>query len=225
MIVTPRKITHLFFSIVLLAIMLAGTAPPNLQAKQVVSRKRFDQKDIEKMLTGTWLIDTVELSNALMPPKDFLANGMRFKLKIEGPTRLALEEKRTDELGATFSVLPPIPEVMCATEMGKNSGIGSFLCGLDGKVIGQGRDAIDFEAFLNFERWSKPAELKDIANEFFLEQGGKLGAHFVLLSLRNKSSNWRLFVKDKDTLVSEMVYRNSVGKMTGVPVYWRRVPI
>lgn len=205
-----------FIPLALLGLMYHPTA-----ASQTAKRKPVKKEDVRTVLNGIWTIESTPPKQFEDMTRDFLPPGTRIQLKLEGPTRIALEEEKTDELGGDFTLLPPFIQGICATPLGEENGFGSHVCE-KGQIIDPNRP-VSNDAEFSFYRWSKPSDLDEVHNVFFVDQGAKLGAQFVLITLRYKGVSWKLWVRDRDTLVGRYVATLPSKDLNQQVQTWRRV--
>jgi hypothetical protein len=169
-----------------------------------------------EMLNGTWAIEvdkppsTVQTKTA-----DFLPAGLKLQIKLLGPTRLALEENRHDELGGKIVFLPPIPNEICSTFF------GTRLC--KDSVELNSEQPFHSDAVLRFSTWTRN-DPEEIDNLFFASQGARAGSLFVNISLLPFGPEYTLWIKDRSELMSTYTFEDSVGNAKEIPIRWHRVP-
>ncbi|MBO0720103.1 MAG: hypothetical protein J2P41_04735 [Blastocatellia bacterium] len=210
---------HLMAS--LIPLILSGLIYHPTAATQSVRRQPVKKEDVRTVLNGIWTIESTPPKEFKEMARDFLPPGTRVQLKLEGPTRLAIEEERKDELGGEFTLLPPFIQGICATPLGEGNGYGSHVCE-KGQIIDPNRP-VSNDAEFSFYRWSKSTDLDDALNIFFADQGAKVGAQFVLITLRYKSVSWKLWVRDRDTLVGNYIATLASKDIDEQVQTWRRI--
>ena len=173
------------------------------------------------MPNGTWNITAAPPSDAVTLCNEYLPTGTRVRLVVEGPTRHAIEERRRDELGGTFTLRSPWPASLCNVGLGATTGFGTNLCE-DGKLRpGLPAEAVFDDAVFVFSRLSNVAA-KDPDNEFFAARGAQAGARFVLLMLKNKGLRWRLWLRSSNEMVGEcLVTLPGKNNIDSFPMVWR----
>jgi hypothetical protein len=189
--------------------------------KKSVKKKAVKKGDVYTMLNGIWTIESSPPRDVAEFTNDFLPPGTRLELKIEGPTRLAVEEGLSDELEGKFILIPPFSQGICTTPLGESNGYGSHVCD-KGRITDPNDPASNYAEF-SFERWDQQPDPEELGNIFFIEQGAKRGAQFVIISLRYKGISWRLWVRDRDTLVGKCVATLPSKQLERVIQIWRRV--
>ena len=187
----------------------ASTAPQTIIKKETVV-----------MLNSTWIVETTTPGEAIELGNSFLPPGTRLQINIGGPTRLALDEGKTDELGGELILLPPFPQDICKTGLGGESGFGTNVC-KDGQVADPNR-SVSFEAKFIFESWKRKPDPYLSDNGFFIDQGAKPGAQFVNVCPLEKGVTWRLWIRDRDTLVGEYIATLPQKKLEAIIQTWRR---
>jgi hypothetical protein len=178
--------------------------------------KTVNRTDHRTMLNGTWIIGKDKTQSTKRKSDDYLPPGLQIQLKLLGPTRLAIDEDRTDELGGEVVLLPPFPEGICST------GLGARVC-KNGLILHPGLPAT-FKAVFSFSRWThKDAE--DAEGSLFVDKGAKAGALFVDISVWEKGLEWSLWIQGRDQLLGAyLVYDSDDPGGEEVPQVWRRSP-
>jgi hypothetical protein len=198
--------------------LLAMIAPMHFTAG--IAPQTIIKKETVAMLNSTWIIESSPPETAKDLGIDFLPPGTRLQIKIEGPTRLALEEGATDELGGELILLPPFPQGICKTGLGGESGFGANLC-KDGQLIDPERP-VHFDSKFLFEAWKRKPDPIEDGNGFFMDQGAKIGAQFVTVVPLEKGVTWRLWVRDRNTLVGGYTATFPKDQLEFVVQTWRR---
>jgi len=210
---------HLLASFILLT--LFGLIYQPTAAPQTAKRRTVNKEDAKTVLSGIWTIESTPPKEVAELTSEFLPPNTRVQINLAGPTRLAMEEGRKDELGGEFTLLPPFIQGICATPLGVDNAFGSSVC-QKGQIIDPNRPVTN-DAEFSFSRWSKPADSEEVSNVFFVDQGAKLGAQFVSITLRYKGVTWELWVRDKDTLVGRYIATLPSKDLEQVTQIWRRV--
>jgi len=192
-------------------LLIGAVAVGNTQKKQETTKRTVSRT----MLNGTWVIgkgatESVQKTRS----DDFLPPGLRLQFKLLGPTRLAIEENRSDELGGELTFLPPIPNDICTSWFGKK------LC-KDG-VVANPSQASSFDAVFRFSRWTRK-DPEQIDNQFFAEQGAKAGALVVDITFPPTGPEWTLWIEANDELLNTYIFTNSSGDKTQAPQPWHRL--
>jgi hypothetical protein len=195
-------------------------AKKNGVKKTAAKMEAVSKEDVQTMMSGIWTIETSPSVEAADLPGEFLPPGTRVQLNIEGPTRLALEEGRRDELGGEFVLLPPFLPGICATPFGEGNAYGSHVCE-KGQIIDP-KSPVSNDAEFSFERWEEKPDPEQTDNQFFIEQGAKRGAHFVIIYFRYKSASWRLWIRDPDTLIGYYFVTLPSKETELIVQFWRR---
>lgn len=182
------------------------------------------KEKLPTMPNGTWTIETTPPANAVELCPEFLPGGTRLRLRAEGPTRLAIEEQRRDELGGTLTLLPPFSAALCRTAIGSETSFGTNLC-RGGNVPVDSQAPVSFDdAVFVFSRLDAKG-VADPDNEFFVGLGAGKGARFATVFLKNKSAQWRLWLKSANEMVSEcIVHLPGKNNIDSFPMIWRRQP-
>jgi hypothetical protein len=117
-------------------------------------------------------------------------------------------------------LVPPFPQGICKTGLGSESGFGANLC-KEGKLIDPDRP-VSFDSKFLFEAWKrKPDPLED-DNGFFIDQRAKIGAQFVTVVPLEKGVTWRLWIRDRDTLVGQYIAILPQKRYEAIIQTWRR---
>jgi hypothetical protein len=190
-------------------------------AAQTARRKNVTKEDVKTMLNGIWTIESSPPKEVAEMTSDFLPPKTRMQIKIEGPTRLAIEEGRRDELGGELILLPPFMPGICTTPLGEGNGSGAHVCE-KGQIIDPNRP-VSNDAEFTFQRWNNQSDTEQLGGSFFLGQGAKPGAQFVLINLRYKGVTWELWVRDRDTLVGAYIATLPSKDTEQMVQIWRRV--
>jgi hypothetical protein len=189
---------------------------PNGIASQAIRKK-----EAVSVLNNIWTIESAPPADMVESTGGFLPPGTKVQIKIAGPTRLAIEEGRTDELGGEIILLPPFPQNICTVGLGTETIFGGNLC-----EKGQLKDParpVSFDSQFVFERWEHPSDTEQLDNGFFVDQGAKLGAQFVLVNPLHKGVDWQLWVRDRDTLIGSYIATLRSKETERVVQIWRRV--
>jgi hypothetical protein len=210
---------HLLASCILLTFL--GLIYHPTAAAQNAKRKPVKKEGVKTALDGIWTIESTPPKEVAEVTSEFLPPKTRVQINLEGPSRLAIEEGRKDEFGGEFTLLPPFIQGICATPLGEGNAFGSHVCE-KGQITDPNRPVTN-DAEFAFSRWSKPADLEEIYNIFFVDQGAKLGAQFVLITLRYKGVSCELWLRDRDTLVGRYIVTLPSKDLEQQVQIWRRV--
>jgi hypothetical protein len=176
------------------------------------------------MPQGTWTISHEPLpANVTKMSDDYLPNGTKLRFLAEGPTRLAVEEGRRDELGGRMILLPPISAALCGTGIGASSGFGENLC--EGPRLKPAvHNPFEFnDVIYNFSELSKQ-DITDFRYGFFVNAGAKPGAKLVDVTIKYKGVSWTLWLKSPGQMLSETTaYLPGKNNVVGVATRWQRV--
>jgi hypothetical protein len=181
-------------------------------------------KNDTKMLNGIWKIEATPPSKpGGTLGEEYLPTGTRLRLLVQGPTAVAMEENRTDELFVTVGVLPPWTPALCHTGIGASTTFGANLCGEDGSPLAPKGDAsLDFEGSATFSRLTAK-QLEDQDEIFFTELGAKVGARLMTINLKYKGVVWNLWMKSPDLMIGEAYVQGTKrNDVDSYPMYWRR---
>lgn len=168
------------------------------------------------------MISTTPPAGAVSLCGEYLPEGTRVRLQVDGPGRLAIEEQRKDELAGRLVLLGPHGPGICRAGLGATTGFGVNLC--DG--TGQLRSGLPLQVtfddlVLTLSRWSA-ADAKDPAQEFFASRGARPGARFALMTLKNKGIEWTVWLRSSSEMVSECIAtfpgKNNVDSF---PMVWK----
>ena len=203
---------------------LAAVAAAILLAPAYAATPRAARPAPHAMPNGTWIIEATPPADALSLCDDYLPTGTRVRLSVQGPTRLAVEEARKDELGGTLGLLAPRSAALCRTGLGATTEFGTNLC-KEGQLADDDRTAsVDFDATLTFSRLDK-AGLDDVDNFFYTEQGAKVGAMFITVAPNYKTASWRLWMRKPDEMLAQCTAKlPGKNNFENFPLVWRRVP-
>jgi hypothetical protein len=199
----------------------AGVMAQTAAKKKSVQKKTEKKEDLYAMLNGIWRIESSSPKEVAQVPKEFLPPDTRLELMIEGPTEAALDAGQSNELEGKFILLPPFPQGICNSGLGVGNGYGSDVCE-NGKVIDPNDSVSNYAEFI-FERWEHKTDIEQLRNNFFVKQGAKLGAQFLIISLRYRGIAWKLWIRDRDTLIGEYTAVLPSKELVGVTQIWRRV--
>ena len=173
------------------------------------------------MPNGTWTLTAKPPAEAVSVCNEYLPTGTRVNLSVQGPTRLAVEEQRRDELGGSFTLLSPWSSSLCSTGLGATTGFGTNLCDGVKPSAGSPAEVLFDDAVFTFSRLSA-ADAKDPENEFFAGRGARAGARFVLLTLKDKGLQWRLWLMSSNEMVSEcLATLPGKNNIDSFPMVWR----
>jgi hypothetical protein len=173
------------------------------------------------MINGTWIIEATPPVNAVKLCDEYLPTSTRIRFQILGPTRLAVEEERTDELGGTVELIPPISAALCSVGLGQSTEFGSNLCS-NGQPIVDDKKTVQFDADFTFFRLTN-ADLEDVDNLFFSEQGAHEGAKMVTVSVNYKAVQWNIWMRSINEMISEcLVVLPGKNNVDSFPMIWRR---
>ena len=176
---------------------------------------------IKDMINGIWIVETMSPINAVELCDEYLPTGTRIRFQILGPTRLAIEEQRVDELGGVVELAPPISSKLCGVGLGQTTVFGNNLC-QSGQLRESDEISGSFEADFVFSRMTK-LDLESIDNIFFAEQGARVGANLVTVTVNYKAVQWDLWLRSTSEMVSECVFvlpgKNNIDSF---PMIWRR---
>lgn len=188
----------------------------------IIASPLHAKEKVPTMPNGTWKIDASVPATAVEVCPEFLPSGTRIRLRTEGPTRLAIEEQRRDELGGVVTLLPPFSSLLCRTGIGRETGFGANLCA-GGTLPSDLRVPVEFDdAVFVFSRLDAGG-VADPDNEFFVDRGARRGARFATVFLRYKSVQWHLWVKSPNEMVSEcLVHLPGKNNIDSIPMIWRR---
>lgn len=203
---------------------LATVAAAILLAPAFAAPQRAAHPAPHAMPNGTWIIEATPPADALSLCDDYLPTGTRVRLSVQGPTKLAVEESRKDELGGTFGLLAPRSAALCRTGVGAGTEFGTNLC-KDGRLADDDSKAsVDFDASLTFSRLDK-AGLDDVDNFFYTEQGAKIGAMFVTVAPNYKTASWRLWMRKPGEMLAQCTAKlPGKNNFVNFPLVWRRAP-
>ncbi|MBO0720104.1 MAG: hypothetical protein J2P41_04740 [Blastocatellia bacterium] len=185
-----------------------------------VKLEAVSMQDVQAMLSDIWVIETSPSFKAAELPAEFLPPGTRVQLELEGPTRLAAEEGRKDELRGEFILLPPFLAGICASPFGEGDGPGSQVC--DKGQVKNPNGPVRNEAEFSFERWEDQPTPDEIDKQFFVEQGAKRGSHFLTIYFRYKGVTWNLWIRDPDTMIGYYYATLPSNESEQIVQIWRR---
>jgi hypothetical protein len=173
------------------------------------------------MPNGYWTVTASPPSNAASLCPEYMPTGTLLRLQVGGPTRLAIEEQRNNELGGSLTLLAPVLPTICSTGLGATTGFGLNLCEGSGlRDLVSGEWVFD-DAVFTFSRLS-PAQVNDPDLAFFASRGARSGARFMLLTLRDKGVEWQLWLKSAKEMVSECVTRlPGKDNFDSFPMHWK----
>lgn len=185
---------------------------------------RAAPEDITSIIRiGTWVIAAEPPAGAESVCDEHLPSGTRLRVHVDGPSRLAIEEDRHNELRGRLWLLGPHKPAICRTGLGSTTGFGVNVCTLELHPRPDLPRDVEFDGLgVTFSRWStKDAKASD--NEFFAALGAKAGARFALLNLKDKGLGWTLWLKSANEMVSEcMVKLPGKNNIDSFPMVWRR---
>ena len=173
------------------------------------------------MPNGTWNLTVAPPPEAVSLCDEYLPTGTRVRLVVAGPTRQAVEEQRRDELGGSFTLLPPWPLSLCSLGLGATTGFGTNLCHGGAPRQSLPTEAVFDDAVFTFSRLTAAAA-KDPDNEFFAGHGARTGARFMLLTLKDKGLQWRLWLKSSNEMLGEcLAILPGKNNIDSFPMVWR----
>lgn len=201
--------------------MRLATVTTTCAALALGARGVAQAKDNATMPNGTWTLSAAAPAEAVSLCNEYLPTGTRVRLVVEGPTRQALEESRRDELGGSFTLLPPWPSALCTTGLGATTGFGSNLCDGGRPRANSTAEVVFDDSVFTFSRLSA-ANTKHPDNEFFASRGARAGARFMLLTLKDKGLQWRLWLKSSNEMVGEcLVTLPGKNNIDSFSMIWR----
>jgi len=172
------------------------------------------------MLNGSWIAEAPPPGPGSQMSDEFLPPGLKFQLRVLGPTRRAIEEQRANELGGLLRLTPPLSPGLCTT------GLAHWVC-QNGEVR-EPTKPVTLDVVLEFWRLEDDA-FNDPANLGFVEQGARPGAQFVSVTLSPDETGqggiqWQWWMKNPDTLVGGYLETPARGDAEMKPQLLRRQP-
>lgn len=165
------------------------------------------------MLNGRWTIDGPQPDAKLQQSSSCLPHGAIVQLQVLGPTRLAIEEGRSNELGGQLTLIPPFPNALCSSDLGTRVCHG-------GRPI-EPTEPAGFDAKFVFFRWSRK-QAEDPSNFFFAAQGAKRGAHFLLIIIADAAVELELWMRHHDELIGQCMMISPTAHTRSDAQIWRR---
>lgn len=197
---------------VLVAAVLAITHHPSARAGATSGGPQ--------MPAGTWTIDASEVEKAGARCPEYLPSDTLVELLLHGVGRPGFESETRNELEGKLVLPPPHADALCATELGRWTRLGTNACRRADGRLQDATKRLEYPASFTFSRLGP--EDPDI---FFSDLGARRGAGLVLVTIPNKSVEWRIWLRSRDELVSECVGpRNGSKDSESFPVFWRRHP-
>ncbi|MEP6503279.1 MAG: hypothetical protein ABJD97_08125 [Betaproteobacteria bacterium] len=175
------------------------------------------------MPNGIWKIASTLPQRAGKPGTEYLPDGTRVRLLIQGATANAMAEQRTDELFAMVGVLPPWTPELCRTGVAVSTSFGANLCDANGQPLAP-KDATpaDLEATAVFSRLSA-RQVADQDEIFFTDLGAKAGARLMTLTLKYKGVTWDFWLKSPTLMISEAyINGDKRSDVESFPMFWHR---
>lgn len=175
------------------------------------------------MPNGTWKITAKLPSRPGTTGLEYLPDGTRIRLLIDGPTSFAVENDVTNELAARAAVVGPITEEMCRTGLGQDSMFGANICDAQGHPLPtKGTAPVDFYGVAVFSRIQGGPDAP-IQEGFFADLGAKPGARLMSISFKEKGFSWRLWMKSADVMISKALLQGATrNDLTAFPLIWQR---
>lgn len=174
------------------------------------------------MPIGTWVIDNTPPSGAVKLCDEYLPAGATLKFQIDGPTRLAIEEQRRNELGGSLILLPQISPVLCMTGIGEESEFGNNLC-KNSKLTTAPDHSFVFENTVFIFDKLTTTDISKPENLFFTDLGARKNANFATIFIQYKSVAWRLWLRSSDQMISECLAQlPGKNNFTSFPMYWSK---
>ncbi len=164
------------------------------------------------MSEGVWTIDCQPLEPGDDPGVDFLPRGTVVGFHLRGPTRLAIEEDRADEIGGVVRLHPPLPDGLISGPLGRKLGLTP--------THPSARLWLAFDATFIIWRWDAAAQ-DDPANIFFVEQGATVAAVFLTVLAPRIGVEWELWYQSPEKLLGHVLIDNKSGDTRSTSQIWR----
>lgn len=178
----------------------------------------------DDMPNGIWKITSTPPQRAGRLGTEYLPDGTRVRLLIQGATANSMAEQRTDELFAMVGVLPPWTPELCRTGVAAPTSFGANLCDANGQpLVSKDPAPADLEGTAVLSRLTA-RQVADQDEIFFTELGAKAGARLMTLTLKYKGVTWDFWLKSPGLMISE-AYINGEKRsdVESFPMFWHRV--
>ena len=166
------------------------------------------------MLNGIWKIETETPAEGVRVSANFLPDGARLELHIDGPTRASIEESRRNELGGRVVFLPVLPATIGVSELNKE------MC--DAARLLQLSYGVPIDAVFTFSKWSRE-DVEQPSNGFFVEQGAKVASQFLLVTIPTMGVDWNLWMSGRHQMTSRHIVTAAPRRSRAVGQTWRLV--
>ncbi len=177
----------------------------------------------EGVPNGTWKIAATPPPRPGKPGSEYLPDGTRVRLLIQGATANAMAEQRTDELFVMMGLLPPWTPELCRTGVAVVTTFGPNICGKDGKPLSpQGEALADFDGTAVLSRLTaRQVAARD--EIFFTDVGARTGARLMTITLKYKGVSWDFWLKSPDVMISEAFFNGAKrSDVESFPMVWQR---
>jgi len=194
----------------------AAIAQTHVQRKLQTARIKYTD------LNGIWKIETeLPKKEVMYQEEEYLPPDTLLKLEIMPPDRLAIQEGKGNELEGSVTLLPPYTQEICKTVFSQELVNSPTAC-RGGEIVDPG-NSVSFNADFVFDRWNSRMSRKGPNKLFYLVGGMKPGDQLVHIDAIYKGATWKLWIRDRDTMIGECLLQYNSKEADLLLQTWRRV--